>query len=274
MKKILSFSVIIALFAGLFWGCEKKGNPPLVPPAKTMTIDFSEFTSGRKSTTSVENYNWSLASTIAGVWNTILAVNIAVPVASFGLAVNSTPVYLENKKWEWKYNAIVIGATYKARLTGQIRSTDIKWEMYVAREGIGAFAEFLWFEGTSKLDGKSGQWILNHSQQFQEPMLQINWTLNGTNVGTIKYTYIRELKDNRSADPFKGSFIEYGLTTNTLNAFYNVSLNLSGIPNDFKTVNIEWSTTLHKGRIKAFHYYGDSSWHCWDGNGNDDPLCN
>jgi predicted small lipoprotein YifL len=274
MKKVISVSLIIIIISGLFCGCEKKGNPPTLPPAETMTMDFSDFTAGRKSATAVENINWSLAATIAGVWNTILAVNIAIPVASFHLAANNQPVYLDNKKWEWKYNVDVIGAVYKARLTGQIRSADIKWEMYVAREGVGSFAEFLWFEGTTNLDGKSGQWILNHSQQFQEPMLRIDWALTGSNVGSIKYTYIRDLKDNRTADPFKTSYIDYGLTAGTYNAFYNVSVNLSGTPGDFKIVNIEWSTSLHKGHIKAPYYFGDSIWHCWDSNGNDDPFCN
>ena len=60
--------------------------------------------------------------------------------------------------------------------------------MYISREGIGAFSELLWYQGTSNLDGKSGQWVLNHSQAFPEPMLQIDWTVSGSDVGNIKYT--------------------------------------------------------------------------------------
>jgi hypothetical protein len=281
MKNLFSISLLITLVAGLFWGCQKKGDPPVLPPSNSMTIDFSEFISKKsayiteepKGTIGVNNVNWTNAYAVAAIWNTILAINIAVPVASFKLAVDNKPAYLDNKKWEWKYSVNVIGGTYKARLTGQIRSTDVKWEMYVAREGVGAFTEFLWFEGTSALDGKSGQWILNHSQQFPEPMLQIDWVVTGTNIGNIKYTYIRDKKDDRSADLFKNSYIEYGLTSNTLNAFYTVHLNFSGIANDFKDVNIEWSTTNHNGRIKANYYYQNDLWHCWDGNGND-VTCN
>jgi hypothetical protein len=283
MKKLFSFSLLITLIAGLFWGCEeKKPDPPVLPPAESMIIDFSNFITTKKSAftegevkgiSAVDNSNWALASTIAGFWNLILAVNIAVPVAAFHVAVENQPVYLENKKWEWKYSVNVVGAAYKARMTGQIRDTDIKWEMYVAKEGVGAYAEFLWFEGTTKLDGKSGQWILNHSQQFQEPMLQIDWTLNGSDVGSVKYTYIRDLKDNRTTEPFKNSYIEYGLTTNTLNAFYNVHFFESTILNAFVDASIEWSTTNHNGRIKAFYFFQDNNWHCWDGNGNN-VTCN
>jgi hypothetical protein len=282
MKKLTSITITAILLAGLFWGCEKKGNPPSLPPSGSMTIDFKEFTGTKKSafisgkakgSISVENVNWTNAATVATIWNTILALNIAVPVASFKLAVNNKPVYLDNKKWEWRYSVPVIGATYQARLTGQIRSSDIKWEMYISREGIGGFGEFLWFEGTSAPDGKSGQWILNHSQEFKEPMLQIDWEVTGTEIGNIKYTYIRDKKNDRSTDTFKGSFIEYGITTSTLNAFYTVHLDVSGIANDFENIYIEWSTTSHNGRIKANYYYQNDLWHCWDGNGND-VTCN
>ena len=283
MKKISLIFLIIVLIAGLFWGCEKKGDPPSLPPAESMTIDFSNFLTGKKSglidfqtkgNDAVGNANWTRAASIAGFWNILLSVNIAVPVAAFRLATNNKPVYLENKKWEWKYDVTVIGTTYNARLTGQIRSNDIKWEMYISAAGaLGSFDEFLWFDGTTALDGKSGQWILNYSHIFQEQMLQIDWTLNGSNIGSVKYTYIRDKKDDRTTDPYKNSYIEYGLTTNTLNAYYNVSVNPTGILNDFKTVNIEWSTTQHNGHIKSEYYFSDTNWHCWAGNGND-VTCN
>jgi hypothetical protein len=282
MKKLFSILLLTAFFALLFWSCEKKTNPPALPPTQSMSIDFSNFTSGKKSVeidlqnkglSTVSNINWASAAITAGVWNTILAITLAVPVASFNQAVNTTPVYLENSKWEWTYNVNTVGATYKARLTGQIRSTDVKWEMYVSKEGVGAFAEFLWFSGTSAPDRKSGQWILNHSPLFQEQVLQIDWTLTGTKIGSIKYTYVRDLKDNRTTDTFKNSYIEYGLTANSLDAFYNIHQNISGVVNDFKDVYIEWSTANHNGHIKAFHYFQDNNWHCWDGAGSD-VTCN
>jgi hypothetical protein len=275
MKKLTSISLTIILSLGLFWGCEKKESTPVLPPAASMSIDFSNFVSVKKSAvfnggvnniTVADNGNWTLAATLAGIWNTILALNLAVPVASFSVAVNHTPVLLTNNTWQWSYNFNVIGAVYKARLTGQVRSTDVKWEMYISREGVGAFNELLWYQGTSNLDGKSGQWILNHSQQFPEPMLQIDWSATGSAVANIKYTYIRDLKDDRSPDLFKNSSIEYGLTTATLNAFYNIHQN-TGVANVFNDVFIEWNTTAHNGHIKANYYFQDDLWHCWNENG-------
>ena len=283
MKKVIFIFLTIILSALLFWGCQKKkNNPPSIPPAESMTIDFSNFLTSNKSgitdfqtkgNDAAGNTNWSRAAGIAGFWNILLSVNIAVPVASFKLAASSTPVYVDNNTWEWHYSVSVLGSTYNARLTGQIESNDVKWLMYISRDGVGSFEEFLWFNGTAALDGKSGQWLLYYSYIFQEPMLQIDWTLNGSNIGSVKYTYVRDKKDDRTTDPYKTSYIEYGLTTNTLNAYYNVCINPTGVLNDFKSVKIEWSTSLHNGHIKSEYYFGDSSWHCWDGSGND-VTCN
>jgi hypothetical protein len=279
MRKLNSFLVILTLMAGLFLGCEKKENPPALPPAATMKIDFSNFSTltksgiadaGIKGSAAADKSNWNIAATTAGFWNLILVVNLAIPVTSFALAIDKTPVYLDNR-WVWSYDFNVIGATYKARLTGQVRSSDVKWEMYISREGIGAFPEVLWYEGTSKLDGKSGQWILKHSQQFPEPMLQIDWEVTGSEVGMIKYTYIRDKKDDRSTDPFKNSYIQYGITTNTLNAYYNVHQN-TGVVNVFNDIFIEWNTTKHNGHIKANSYFQDNLWHCWNETG-DNIVC-
>ncbi len=282
MKKLTSLLLSTTFITVLFFGCKKTDNAPSLPPAKSMTIDFTNFATPTKSANIgfennagavTTNINWFLASTTAGIWNLLLTVNLVVPVAAFNKAIDNKPVYLENKKWQWQYSVNVVGSTYNARLTGQVESNDVKWEMYISKDGVGAFTEFLWFEGTSALDGKSGQWILYHSKLFQEPLLQIDWTVTGKEVGNIKYTYVRDLKDNRTTDMFKNSYIQYGLTSATLNAFYNIHFNNSTTTSDFKDVYIEWNTTSHNGHVKAAHYYQDTNWHCWDGNGAD-VTCN
>lgn len=274
MKKLFSLSVITVLTVVLFWGCEKKGDPPALPPAESMTIDFSYFTSAKKSAAivndtkginAVENTNWTVAATVAGVWNTILVANLIIPVAAFEMAIESKPSYIDNATWQWKYSVSVLAASYTARLTGQIRTDSIKWEMYITRIGVGAFEEFKWFEGTTALDGKAGQWILTESQVAQVRMLKIDWEKSGTGVGKIKYTYIK------SGVAFYGSNIEYGKVTGGLDAFYNVRFWETNRAK-FVDVNIEWSTTAFNGRVKSPDFFQDSNWHCWDANGNDVPC--
>jgi hypothetical protein len=270
MKKIYKLLPIIVLASFILTGCKKdKGEPPSLPPAESMIIDFSNFESGKKSEDvihfkGIENSNWEFAALVAGYWETIIVTTLAVPVLAFHAAINQTPIYLENKTWEWSYNSTILGATYTARLTGQIRTSDVLWKMYISREGgTEPFSEFLWFDGTSDLDGTGGQWILNHSPQFREPVLQIDWTKTGTELGTVKYTYVRTLNDSRDPDPFKTSSIEYGEKTGTFDAYYIIHY-FNGA--DFSDMEVEWSTTGHNGRVKCQKFFLDTEWHCWDGN--------
>ena len=256
MKKLLSLILIVILSAGFFHSCKKdKGDPPTLPPAESMKIDFSNFLSQKKSAgpesfpKGTENSNWEFASGVALFWNSILTTTLVVPVATFAHAVDQDPVYLDDKTWQWSFSVSVSTVTYKARLTGQIRDTDVLWKMYVS----GSFAEFVWFEGTSKLDGTGGQWILNESSTAQSPYLKIDWTKTSSSIGSIKYTYMKN-------DSYVNSYIEYGLTTGTLNAYYNVHY-FNGLI--FSDVDIEWNTTTHNGRVSCSNYLL-GEWYCWN----------
>ena len=263
MKKLLSLALITLLSGTLFTSCKKdKGEPPVLPPVESMTIDFSNFASLKKSADlpvgqkGSENSNWEFSAAVAGVWKLIISTTLAVPVASFKLAANQIPVYLSEKNWQWSYTVPVAGVTYKARLTGVI-GTSNTWKMYITKEGTGGFAEFLWFEGTSKLDGTEGQWIFYESSQSQGAILQVDWAKTGASIGGIKYTYVK------TGDPFKNSYIEYGLTTSTLNAYFNIHY-FNTLK--FSDVNIEWNTTTKNGRVKCVDYLGVTDWHCWNEN--------
>ena len=262
MKKLISLTLILFLSVGFFSRCKKdNGDPPSLPPIGSMTIDFSNFVSSKKGSEilfdqkGTENGNWEFAATVAGVWNVILTINLAVPVSSFKLAVDQDPVFLEDKTWQWSYNVSLLGVTYKARLTGQIMTSDVEWTMYVSSENI---TEFIWFEGTSKLDGTGGQWILNESADSPSPLLQIDWTKTSSTIGSIKYTYVK------NTEPFNTSYIEYGLTTGDLDAFYSIHY-YNSVKKDFSDVNIEWNTSTDNGRVKCSDYLL-GEWYCWNSN--------
>lgn len=258
MKKLLSLILILTITAGGFFGCKKdKGDPPALPPASSMTIDFSNFIEQKKSANSftdlkgTESSNWDEASRIAGIWHLLINTTLIVPVTAFKIAVDQDPVYIEDKTWQWSFSTTVGGVTYNARLTGQIGASVVTWKMYIS----GSFAEFVWFQGTSNLDGTGGQWILNESSQNPSAFLQIDWTKTSSTVGTIKYTYVKN-------DSFKNSYIEYGLTTGTYDAFYNVHYVYNG---NFSDVDIEWNTSTHNGRIRSSDYL-QGDWYYWDAN--------
>ena len=185
MKKLLSSLLVIAVLNLMFVSCEQqeKDTPPEIPPYESMFTDFSQFkvieenksvpVSMMKSTEEGSMLNYGFSALEVGFFNIVLAVTLAVPVASFAASFQNEPVFMGDATWQWSYDVTAFAKTYKARLVGQIRSEDILWEMYLAVEGIGGHPEFLWFEGTSDLDGHGGQWKLNHSYQFQEQVLQL-----------------------------------------------------------------------------------------------------
>jgi len=261
MKKTLILLLSAVLMAGLLTSCKKKkGDPPVLPDEASMIIDFSNFETGKSADLltpekGTEDDNWDFAATVAGYWRAILTGTLIVPVTAFKLAIDQTPVWLEENTWEWNYSASVFSVTYKARLVGQIRASDVLWTMYITKEGTGGFPEFVWFEGNSALDG--------NSYTYQEPLLQIDWTSSGNSVGTVKYTYVRTLNDNRETDTFNGSYIEYGKTSNTLDGYYSIHYYSSSFQT-FWDVDVEWSTVSHNGRVMCSPRFGDSDWHCWN----------
>lgn len=261
MKKLLFFALILFLPTGIFPGCKKdKGNPPVLPPQESMTIDFSNFSTGKKSgdivfgQKGIDDINFQFAALVIKAWNDRISLGLLVPVAAFKLAADQNPAYLDTKTWQWSYNVTVAGVVYKARLTGQTGATDIVWKMYITNTASGGFTDFLWFEGTSKSDGTGGQWTIYQSGTSLAVLLKIDWTKTGTSIGTVKYTYMK------NGDAFNTSTIEYGTMTGLLNAYYNVHYFNSV---EFSDVNIEWSTSIHNGRVKCPQFLlGD--WYCWN----------
>jgi hypothetical protein len=264
MTRRFPFLSAILILSVCFAGCKKdKGDPPFLPPYESMIIDFSNFTSQAKSAVAepgikgVNNSNWEFASKVAGGWDDLINSVLVVPIASFKVTSAYDPGYLSEKTWQWSFGFTAAGQAYKAKLTGEIRSTDVLWKMYVTKEGPGGYTDFLWFEGTSLPDGSGGEWKVKESNASQVELFNITWTSSGSAVRTVRYEYVK------SGDR-KGSFIKYGLTGGALNAYYEVRYFESGLAK-LSDVNIEWNSSTKNGRIKSMDYLL-GGWYCWDSN--------
>jgi hypothetical protein len=269
MKKFFSLTLILVLITVFFTSCKKdKGEPPVLPPQESMLIDFSNFSTNKKAgdiaynQKGIDDAAFQFAALVIKSWNDRISIAMLIPVAAFKKAVDQNPAYLDTKTWQWSFNVTVAGVTYNARLTGQIGSADVVWKMYVTNTSSGAFTDFIWFEGTSKLDGTGGKWTIYENPASPAAILQIDWTKTGTSISKITYTYVK------TGDSFNTSSIEYGLTTGAYNAFYNIHY-YNGLT--FSDVNIEWNTSDHSGRIKSSNFL-DGTWFCWDSN-KTNTLC-
>lgn len=258
MKKLIALSLMIIIVSA---GCKKdKGDPPVLPPKESMIIDFSMFVSDKKSAEineikGTDNNSWEFSAIAVGYWKLITTGSLIIPTTLFQMVVDQNPEYVSDKTWQWIYSTKIGDNNYKAKLTGQIGSNEVIWKMYITKDGAAGFTDFLWFEGTSAFDGKSGTWTLFESNANPVSLISVAWEKPAVNQGKIKYTYEKNTE-------LKGSYIEYGLTSSALNAYFIIHY-WNGAK--FIDVNIEWSTTVHNGRVKS-SYLGDENWHCWDGN--------
>ena len=259
-----------ALIALLFFSCDTEnstGVAPTLPPIETMIVDFGEFANPTKSA-EIAKTNWVYSATTVGVWSVILGTTFAIPVAAFRSALKTEPNKIDDLSWQWQYSVEGFTSQYSARLVGKLQSNEVKWEMYITKTGIQGFDEFMWFDGTSKTDGSSGQWILYHSSAFPEKTIQIDWEKVEEKVGEIKYTYVRENNDLGQKDNFNGSTLTFGLQNTEFDIFVNVHAYIVQELR-FNDSFIEWSSSNYTGHVKAEHFYNDTEWHCWDSQGND-----
>ena len=246
----------------------------VLPPYESMAVDFGDFlddsSTADKQTASTAKIgeNWLYPRLVVGFWNTALFTNLAVPIASFKSAFSHESEFIGDNTWQWVYTVDGFASEYTARLTGELTSDGVIWEMYVSKAGTAPFNEFLWFSGVSALDGNSGEWTLNQNVEAPTPIINIKWSRENDEIGSIKYTWVRELDEDGGDDLFYGSYLEYGLQEGDYNVFYDVHIYDSEYE-DFIDVDIEWSRSEFYGRVMAPSYFENEAWHCWDSTGAD-----
>lgn len=283
MKTFKLIATCIVVLTILLASCEKNdivpgGDAVQLPPYETMAMDFSDFegnTPTGKSAVGLAdkapNGNWLFSRIVVGYWNTALFTTLAVPVASFKAAFSHQAEPIGDNIWEWSYSVDGFSSEYNARLTGELTGDVVLWTMYVSKQGTDPFDEFIWFTGESRRDGSEGHWILNQGHDRPNAMLRIDWERSGPEVGAIRYTWVRELNDNDEADPYRESYLQYGLQQTDFDAYFDAHVYEPDMQG-FVDVRIEWSRNTYNGRVRAFYVFEDEDWHCWDPTG-EDMLC-
>lgn len=233
--------------------------PPEIPPMGTFVIDFGDFQGGgggadsARIAQSIPGGDWLFAAANVGVWNTVLTVTLAVPVAAFVESFNHEPTLQNDGSWAWSYDVLVGVVLYSARLEGRITGANVEWKMFLSQSG--EFTDVLWFTGESNLVTTSGNWILNRDPDNLEPFIRIDWTVDADDeIGDVRYTNIvPDSQDN-------GAFIFVGTTTDAeFDVFYEI-FNASANNTTF----IEWNRESRAGRVMDEGQYSDTEWHCWD----------
>lgn len=251
---VIIFSLILISSCSDKNSIQSNSSAPAVPPKSSMVMGVDQFpdTSSHSNLQKVEGTyaNWGWAALNVAVWNSILAVTLAVPVAAFLESFNHQPVLQPDGSWLWAYDVNVSGTVYHAKLFGQTVQQGISWRMLVSKEG--AYTDFEWFTGFSNLPATEGTWQLNRDPGDPNAFLAIEWQRNAQDsTGSIKYTKVQT-----------GGFIYYGKTTDPIyDAFYQI---FNAEQNN--ETDIKWNIGNKNGRVNDQLHFGNTDWHCWDEN--------
>ncbi len=263
MKKTLALAIISSLLLLSISGCEKEemDKAPELPPESSFIMDFSDFIEGTTKSNALnetyKNRNQAVAHVV--VWNTVIFVHAAIPVASFVEAFKHDPEPQSDGSWKWSYEVTVGMNTYTANLFGKGKGIDVEWKMYISKTGAGAYTDFLWFTGNSHIAGIEGSWTLYKSPAENIPYIGIDWFNNVDGTSGITYTNI--VPDG----PENGGYISHGITKETpYNAFYKIYN--KGKDN---LVVINWNRMTGAGQISNPLHFGDDSFYCWNEEGVD-----
>jgi hypothetical protein len=251
---IVPIAAIVIIFACSKDSTEPVSQGPDIPPISTFMMDFSTFpdTAATINATLTRN-NWALARLNVFVWNVVILVHAAIPVAAYAASFQHIPVQQEDGSWVWSYDVVVGDSTYTAELHASTDSEGLNWEMYLSN--AESFNDFLWYEGQHNLLYTHGTWTLYKDPNNPVEFVDIEWHRSLTDsTADIKYTNVEEGGDGY------GGFIQYGITNDTpYDAFYNIY-----IAEQERPIDIEWNLDSFIGRIRDEWTYDDTLWHCWD----------
>jgi len=265
-NRITSFTYLLIIMMTLIIiassSCTKDENEadlkpaPDLPPQSSMLMIFADFTdidtTAYKSINTYQHWGWSALNVT--VWNAVVTITLAVPVAAFYESFNHEGVYDPGTdKWVWSYNFYAGGVIHQASLHGSLVSDGVHWEMYISKNN--AYNDFLWYHGTTNLANTTAEWHFNEKPVNPNEVLLIEYQKNTqTNIEEIKYTNVN------STSPGNGGYIQYGINTSLdFDAFYNIYY----IEED-NMINIEWSRTMKDGRVRDEFHFGDFDWRCWE----------
>ena len=220
------FFVITLLFSvALITSCQKEEiedpvipDAPELPALEMFTMPTDQYdpelvdTSGLIQTNDrgvTDTYfNWFHAAVNLVVWNAVVAINTAAPIAAFGAAFNVEPVYIGDLTFEWAYEYVAPvelgGHTYNVALTGQWDPAieNVDWVMTLSQ--VGGYTDFVWYTGTTNAGNTDGAFTLNHQPFNPQNYLQLDYQRDpGSEAAILRFTNI--IPGNMNF----GDYIEY-----------------------------------------------------------------
>lgn len=269
LHRLASISIALLIGALTIVSCgdstinSTDGNPPSLPPERSMAMDFSNFNGQNKalSATIQAKDNFSQAAFHAGLLKVIVDINLIIPRTFLKAASDADVQFNESKEWEWDYSSTAESNEYSVRLTASRDQTGAtSWNFYVTNSAFG-LEDKLFFSGVSYEEGTKGSWSyysLLDSDGTVEKISQIEWTINNEDDLNLRLDVVSDRNDNM------GDYIDYTLegATKTV-VYYDAGEN--------KETTLQWDMETHVGFVIAPEYNNGQK-ACWDENFEDVPC--
>ena len=247
---------------------DEPGTAPELPGIEMFVMPFQGFDDADTSNLDLiidqsarnwpTHYHWFFAASNIVVWNTLVTIHMAIPVASFVEAFNHDPQYKGNGIWLWSYRVEDEDGIFIAELTGKILSADeVQWDMNISQEG--GFSKVHWYTGITAVDGSKASWKINYLPENPTPYVQIDFSNDeGKGEASLRYTNIVP------GSPDRGDYLEYKEFPIDRHG-YDRSYKVFQVQED-NLLEIEWNEENHHGRVRHPGHFGTTDWQCWDGN--------
>ena len=238
------------------------GPPPELPPLTSMSGDFSIFGAPNAqqaelaSEASTPSLNFANAAMRVLAAQVATVVVLAVPVATFAAAANSTPTFEDDHRWHWRFTMVQGGYTYMAHLAGEVQGSMVVWEMRITSPTHAPpLDEFMWYDGQGRLDRTSGTWTFYDpaSPASSIAVLRIDWTHVSVTEHGWEATALAGVAND---DVFTAS----------VDGDDRMITYLDASEQDF--MEIYWNAADGSGYLIAPHYNGGVK-ACWDTNRQD-----
>lgn len=268
-KNVIGRSLLTVFLAGYLFSCSEDTNEiaqettPTIPPVSTFAMDLSAFPTAENSNNgrTANQWHFRYAALNFVFWRAV-NVQLLVPVAAFRESFNHQAEYLaDEQRWLRKYQVAAGQDTYEAKLYAKLSESDVKWEMYLSKEGV--YENFKWYTGTSKFDGTGGNWTVRIDPEgSSREVLRIDWKKEGENVAELQYTSI-----DQSNEHFD-SYIKVGKSeSDDFDTYYQVYNS-----KEDNLLTVEFNTETKAGRVADKGWFKDEAWHCWNAS-LEDAVC-
>lgn len=238
------------------------GPPPELPPLTSMSADFSIFGTPNglhaepTANESASSLNFGNAAIRVLAAQVATVVVLAVPVATFAAAANSTPTFEDDNRWHWRFTTVQGGHTYTAHLSGAVQGSTVGWDMRITSPTHQPpLDEFVWYDGQGPLDRTSGTWTFYDpaTPASSNAVLRIQWTHASATEHGWEAT---ALAGEASGDVFTADVDGNDRMITYLDA------------SESAFMEIYWNAADGSGYLIAPHYNGGVK-SCWDANQQD-----